>query len=359
MTKFGFENQSESIDETVNKTEISSEASKKAELNEIRRKQMELLEEAEKVEQRYSGNNISVSNLWDRAMEDIVTIYNQGEEIVGMKKFAYDSLKKVGVNMYEREANKKIDAAEKLATKMQRKLDNINNKLENNIGEKGLAVTLKENTEVATATANALVQTRKTKKALISEITKKQSELKVQYKQAEANPDKDYSADIEYTNTKINELETEKEGLIEDERKLGNKLTVYDTKVETKDVIVSSIGLVYTEGKKAYEDLVSEIEIGREFIKNSRFIGDGLGGTIVDVEEIVAMTGLLAGGEKRLGKALYESVSAIKQKMAGITRFVRDKGYLNKIKAQTNISEQESRDDLNETINKYATVPVK
>lgn len=358
MTQFSLEeeNESRSLEKSVSESTMSQETIRRAELDETKRKQMQLLREAEKIEQKYSGNNMSIAQLWDKAVEDVVRIYNQGQEITGIKKTVYDTLKKFKINMYEREANKILNSAQSKADKIKNKLDYVNNKLNNDIGEKGLSVILKEQREVATATANALVQSKSTIVEYSKEISSKEKELKELQKQAKANG-KDYSTDIEYIANKIEELKEERKGVKEDIRQLGNKLQVSDAKIETKGAIIGAINLVYTKGMIAYSDLQSEIEIAREFVNNGNLIDQGLGKAIVDIEDAVSTTYGIVGMGNRLGKTLVDSTKVITEKLRKVTGLVRDKEYVDDIKKQTNEDRQEFSANLDQKIAKYATMP--
>jgi hypothetical protein len=329
-------------------------------LEKVRRERLENLKKAEDTERKYFSGEDSIADLWNHAMRDVVSAYNHTKAMSTSRKATYNLLGKMGIDMYSREANRILNRAQEKADTIKTKLHVIDEKLYKRNGRgKGLAVQLEQEKELAVTHANALASSKRMKDEYRVEISKKRQELAELRQLQHENADKDYSGDIEYIGNEVENLEKEYKGLSDDMRRLSNKLHVYDAKIKTKEAIVSSISMVYSKGEHAYLDLMSSIEIAREFVNNGNLVDEGLVKTVLELEDAVDVTTGLVGMEEIMGNALIESTRQIRQRTETIKGITRDKDYLKDLKLDSNDDEQEIRSSTEDLIEQYATVHYK
>lgn len=340
---------SEQYDNKTNQREI--------ELENIKQQQIELLKKAENTEQKYTKSSDSIAELWDSAIQDIAKAYNPDIKTNRFKQKVYDGLKKVGIDMYQKQANKMLNSAQSKADSIKNKLDYLDNKLNNDVSNDGIAIKLKHKKEIATDTANALIQSKILLEEYTKENSQKQQEISELRNLSKEDNSADYSKEIEYVNTSITKIKEQKQQVMQDIKNLTNKLYISNAQIKTKDAIVNSIELVYKKGVNAYNDLLSGIEITREFVNEGILMDKGLGRVVTDLDGILEATDSIYGIEENLGKTLITSTKIINNKMEKIQGNSREQSYLNEIKKQTNDDEQKLNSNIESIIAEYATIP--
>ncbi|MBU0472071.1 MAG: hypothetical protein KKF89_02075 [Nanoarchaeota archaeon] len=351
-----FEINEKDLENKVSQEELSDPAKRQAQIDEIRNKQIEMLKEIETIESKYTGSQESVTNLWDSAVKDIVQCYIFRDEMSALKRKVYNTLESLGIEMYSQKANKYLNSAQYKAKKILQKMDFLDDKINKENGNKGISVKLKQEQEIATATANFLVQTKKAIRAYNTEIVLKKGELKKIDEDVSKNPEEDYSAEKTYLMDEINKLQTQKKGAEADLQELTRKLNMYDVKIKTKSGIEKALNLVYTHGIIAYADLESEIEITKEFISEQKFY-KGIGKTIAEIGDIRDMTGILIKMENTLGKGFADMTSIVENQLEQQGLEINERPYLKDIDVKSNNTQQVLSARAESQIAEYATVP--
>ncbi|MBL7051021.1 hypothetical protein ISS04_02540 [Candidatus Woesearchaeota archaeon] len=354
-------NQNIDLEKTVSETEVDERARKVARLENMKRERMESLKKVDDTVNKYSGEKSSVTQIWDKALEDVVNSYGIGQNVKGLKKKAYDNLRKIGIDMYKRDANKFLDSAQSKANKLEDTLEYLNSRLNNDRGrQKGIKVRLEEDTETATAIADAIVQSQTIRQEYISEIENKKQEIKQLYQDVKSNPDMDYRDDIAYVKDEIKKLKKESIGVETDIRNLSTKMKKFYVRVKAEKAIMAGIDIVYSGGQETLSDLQAEIDISREFINSGSLVDEGLGRAIQDIGDITQVyTPSLAGMGETLGGALVESINKVNGDMESYKSQVKDKKYLKELEIQTNKNKQALNSSMDEMISEFTTLPYK
>ena len=259
--------------------------------------------------------------------------------------------------MYQKQANKMLNTAQQKADSIKGKLDYLDNKLNNDVSNEGIAVKLKHKKEIATDTANALIQSRILLEEYAKESSQKQQEISELKNISKEDPSINYTKEMDYLNNGISQLKEQKQQVRQDIKNLTNKLYISNAQIKTKDAIVNSIELVYKKGVSAYNDLLSGIEITREFVNEGILMDKGLGKVVTDLDGILETTDSIYGIEENLGQTLITSTKIINDKMKKIQGSSREQSYLNEIKKQTNEDEQKLNNNIENIIAEYATLP--
>lgn len=349
----------QNLEKTISSTEIDDRAKKQAELEEKRRKQTESLKEVEAKEREYLNNGKTMAELWDESMKSIIEIYG-GKEVSGIKKAAYSVLGHFGVDMYARDALKKVDTSKRIADEFKSKLDHLYSELNKTGRKKGVAVLLKEERELTKTVANALARSKEMERDYTIKIEEKEKELSDLKDEAKKHPEKsECSTDIEYTMKEIEELRKEREGVQEDIRANTLRIRHYDVLVKTKHAVVASMNLVYNKGQKAYNELQAEINFARVFIEQGGFIKNGLGPIVQDMEAIVDNTDKVYEAGKAMVGTVVEGTKGITEKMGQLEAKTRDRDYMTGLQVETNKDEQKLNEEVDKLIAEYATVPYK
>ena len=354
-------NQNIDLEKTVSETEVDERARKVARLENMKRERMESLKKVDDTVNKYSGEKSSVTQIWDKALEDVVNSYGIGQNVKGLKKKTYDNLRKIGIDMYKRDANKFLNSAQSKANKLEDTLEYLNRRLNNDTGrQKGIKVRLEEDTETATAIADAIVQSQTIKQEYISEIENKKQEVKQLYQDVKSNPDMDYRDDIAYVKDEIKKLKKESIGVETDIRNLSTKMKKFYVRVKAEKAIMAGIDIVYSGGQETLSDLQAEIDISREFINSGSLVDEGLGRAIQDIGDITQVyTPSLAGMGETLGGALVESINKVNGDMESYKSQVKDKKYLKELEIQTNKNKQALNSSMDEMISEFTTLPYK
>jgi len=345
------------LEQTLVSEQYEKTTQREMELDNIKQQQIELLKKAEDTEQKYTKSSDSIAELWNSAIQDIAKAYNSDIQTNKFKQKMYDTLQKVGIDMYQKQANKMLNSAQQKADSIKGKLDYLDDKLNNDVSNDGIAVKLKHKKEIATDTANALIQSRILLEEYTKELSQKQQEIDELKTLSQENSTRDYSKELDYINNSVTKTKEQKQEVMGDIKKLTNKLYISNAQIKTKDAIVNSIELVYKKGMSAYNDLVSGIEITREFVNEGILMDKGLGRVVTDLDGILNTTNSIYGIEENLGKTLITSTKIINDKMENIQGNSRDQSYLNEIKKQTNEDEQKLNNNIEGIISEYATIP--
>ncbi len=354
-------NQDIDLEKTISETEVDERARKVARLENMKRERMESLKKVDDTVKRYSGERVSVTQIWNNALEDVVKSYGIGQNVNGLRKKVYDTLRKVGIDMYKRDANKFLDSAQGRAEKLEDTLEYLNKRLNNDVGkQKGIKIRLEEDTETATAIADAIVQSKTIKEEYQIEIKNKEKEVRQLYQDARDNSDMDYRDDIAYVKDEVKKLKKESTGVDTDLRNLSTKMKKFYVRVKAEKAIMAGIDIVYNGGQETLSDLQAEIDISREFINNGSLVDDGLGRAIQDIGDITQIyTPALAGMGETLGGALVESINKVNGDMEAYKSQVKDKKYLKELEIQTNENKQALNSSMDEMISEFTTMPYK
>ncbi|MBW2981526.1 hypothetical protein KY343_01470 [Candidatus Woesearchaeota archaeon] len=347
----------------VSDDQLKEKATRQSRLEQLRREQREELKKAERAEREHFGGGDSISDLWDEAIKDVVSVYNDGEEITGIKKAFYDFVGKVtlgAVDMYSREANAMLSDARYKAKKMKKKLDYINKRLNKPSGRnKGIAVILREEEGLAALHANSLVKTKQSIEEYNVEIAKVEGEIAVIDQDVKDDQENDYNEDKELKLVDLKKMRTEYQGLEKDKNDLATKLARDNVRVKSKKAIVTAIEMVYSKGMTAYNNLDSQIQIAQEYLNEGRFIDEGLLKTVSDVDEAVGATIDLRKTEDILGRTVARATKKIAERMNEVEVLNQEKPYLDEMEIEANADEQKLNDMTDRLIKEYATVAVK
>lgn len=347
----------QNLEATVATTKIDDRAKRIEELQRIKKEQYEALQRAESAAKKNSAYQGSISKDWDAAIQGLVEIQN-GQEMSGLRKALYAVLEKFGINMYERDCLKNLSIAKRLADKIKKELDGLDRKLNQNYGDKGFAVALREQREVGTYTANALIRSKQLLEGYNQQIQAKLQEVQEVQEKSRGNG-ADYTTDLQYLHQQLADLRKEREGVGEDVRKLSNSLHLYDVKIETKQALVTTIHSVYTKGLEAYTDLQASIEIAQELVKNGDIVKGGIAQTVIDLETGIKHIGDLVKLEGVLGRTLVDGTRQLGERAADIRILTRDKQYLDDLTVLNSQDQQEAVSTTDHLIAKYATMHYK
>ena len=351
------------LDKVVSDSRVTEEALRKAKLEQLKREQREQLKEAEKAEREHVGGGESIAQLWNDAIKEVAKVYNEGEEISGLKRVIYDFIEKVTfgkVNMYAREANAMLNTARKKANRIKKRLDFIYKKLYKPSGRnKGLAVVLEEEKGIATAHANSLVKTKQSIEEYNLEIARLEGEIAKIDQDVQGNPGFDYSEDKALKVAELAGVREEYRGFERDKRNMSNKLERYNVRIKSKKAIVTAVNMVYSKGTKAYEDLDSQVQIAQEYINQGKVIGVGLLEAVNDLDQVVEATKELVEVEDIMGRSVADAARRVTEKMENVEEMTGDKAYLEELEIETNEDEQKLNDRTDTLIKEYATIAYK
>jgi len=349
-----------SLEQTVGEERLIDQRARiKAELEERRRQLTKELKSIEEEEKSYLGRETSMADLWDQGMKNIIDVFDDNKKMGKLRKGLYEFLGYFGVDMYSRNALGRVKGTEKLAAEFKGQLDYIDNELNKTGRRKGTAVLLREERSIAKTIANALAKSKKMEEDYTIEIEKKQSEFLDLQKEAKEKPDKDFTDDLDFITGEIEDLKKERTGLQDDIRKNQYKLQKYDTLIEAKDAVVSTMAYVHDMGKETYYNLMGVIDFTKAFIEQGGLMKNGIGPVAKKMQKVVKYTGKLQSIGNDLVGIVVEGTKQIRQEMETLRKQTEDNTNYDDLSKLKNQDEQRVVSRADKLIAKHATVAYK
>ena len=336
---------------TVLETDIETEAQRQAKLEELKRQKMEHVRKAEEVERKTADGDGETASYWQGAIKKAVQAYDDRiEQAKGFQKFIYGVLRRAGVDLYAGEVKKILRGAQSFADTLKRDVDDLKKELNRSVGRKGIAVLLKEKRAEATAHAQVMDDLERMIELSTQTLVYKKKELQETEQKQEQNPTADYSDEMDFHKVDIKKIQKEREGYRADLAQETNRVDLLDRVVTAYATRVDAMNAVATKGERAHTDLKSVIETVKIYIQNGRE-NEGLCQLANRIGVAVDMIGKLGGMETELGNGLVNETDLINAKMQDAQTV--DRGYLTRLRVNTNDDEQKLRARRSELKAKY------
>ncbi|MFH1769983.1 MAG: hypothetical protein ABH828_00315 [archaeon] len=354
-----------------NKTESDSESenepleTRTARLNAEREKQREEFENATKKSANYNGETSDVESMYTDSKKTVANIVsligakNEVESFGSFKTKTYDLVAKVTggkVDLYTSEINKGLNKIKGHKKTLEKKLENMQSSMYGTRGQKGLAIQIEEETDIATGFANTIARSNKLIAGYRSEEEALKDDLKAIDKKEAENPDVDYSDDREMIKIAQKQIQKEIEGTYADLQNAKGKLSAYDKGIITKKGLLAGVNTVYGQVEEVDRALGNGLMVVKNLLDSQVYQG-GLVGAAKDAKKGAELVQTLNEIENIFGPLIVDITKKIPDMIGPMSQ--SDQGYITDLREMGNNTQQRLDKRTEELVKTYSTVPIK
>jgi hypothetical protein len=317
-------------------------------LNEADARQNAQFEELRKKDQEASVGIHSPKDQWSHAMQLIRSIYRPKEEMSLEKTKAYDLLKKIGIDLYERDNKKSFRKIKKIHESLKDTQRTLEERLDGGFGDKGLIEQMNERVLTWREHASSYRDTKEVRQKAIENLTLYKQELKELEEQEKSTRRTDYEAKQVLTDA-IEEATEKIKNKDSQLRYLGMKLKSDKARVSAKKVVVNTVSLYSNFYNETTTALETQIEVLQDFLADrATFLS--LSQQSEELEVAIDAQNRLAGVEQVMGETIISSYDALTRK-ANNMNFALGRSYSTDMQKRLNtyqVFQDEEADKLAE-----------
>jgi len=278
-------------------------------LNEVDAKQNADFEDIKKKEEEYKNGTHSPKEQWDKAIQIVHSIYTPQEHMSSQKVSAYNFLKKLGIDLYERDNKKSFRKIVSINKGLRTSQRDLEERLEGSFSDKGLINQMSERVATWKEHATSYKDIKQVRQQALENLSLYKQELK----QLNPQDSENYSADRQILSDAIdeaNEIIKTKDSQL---RYLGMKLKSDKARVSAKKVVVNTVSLYNNFYNETITALETQIEVLNDFIADrATFLS--LSKQSKQLETAIDAQHSLAGVEQVMGETIIGSYDALQRK---------------------------------------------
>ncbi len=312
----------ESLDKTVEATPNKEmEKDTKTRLNEKVNESKRRLEESKYQEGKIITGYLSIDKIVNDSNKEIRRILYPKKELGLLQVAFYDFLKKINVDLYNKDSVKALDKLRLNSMDLKKVTDSINQELNGTSKNEGLKVKLSEHAKLLTSYANTYVSSKES----LDEFNKQINDLKYDLKEFTSE---DKIKQMNYVNNKIIDLKLEKEGIESDIEECVAKMEFYRSLVNTKQQKVNRYKSAHSKCNRIYHKLNAKLDILTIYINDNKnnevnltTVVNKLNKAINNIDTLIDIQDTAERRDYESGKLIDDQLSRIKNKDEGRSKY--------------------------------------